>query len=351
MARILILRLSALGDVAMTIPVIHSFATQYPQHEVYVVSRAVWQGLFDTLPSNVHFIAAYLTGRHKGLWGLHALYKELKTLHIDYVADFHRVLRTLCFDFRFRLSGIPVATIDKGHRGKKKLIRRENKVFIQQATSFQRYADVLSRLGFPVTLRFNSIYGTGRGNFAEIEPVTGHKEKQVWIGIAPFAKHAGKVYPLELQEQVVSYFAAQPHVTVFLFGGGTAEQEIFQQWMTKYPTLRSMIGKLNLHMELNLISHLDVMLTMDSGNMHLASLVGTPVVSVWGATHPYAGFMGWHQSDENVVQLDMPCRPCSVFGQIPCYRGDYACLKNITPAQIIAKVEAVCYKKSNSHEK
>ena len=101
------------------------------------------------------------------------------------------------------------------------------------------------------------------------------------------------------------------------------------------------IGKLNMRTELNLMSHLDVMLAMDSGNMHLASLVGTPVVSVWGATHPYAGFMGWGQSEKNAVQISLPCRPCSIFGNKPCIRGDYACLRQITPNQIIEKVESL----------
>lgn len=69
MARILIIRFSALGDVAMTIPVVHSLAVQYPQLEITVLSRAVWQPLFQGLPANVSFIGADLTGKHKGLWG------------------------------------------------------------------------------------------------------------------------------------------------------------------------------------------------------------------------------------------------------------------------------------------
>ena len=91
--------------------------------------------------------------------------------------------------------------------------------------------------------------------------------------------------------------------------------------------------------ELILMSNLDVMVSMDSANMHLASLVGTTVVSVWGATHPYAGFMGWNQKEENAVQVTLPCRPCSIFGNKPCQRGDYACLRQIEPSDIIQKIE------------
>lgn len=341
MANILIIRFSALGDVAMTIPVICSLAKQYPRHRITVLSRTAFQSLFEGLPGNVDFKGCDLAHRHNGFWGLNTLYAELKKMHFDCVADFHGVLRSRYLTWRFRLKGVHTATICKGRDGKRKLTRRANKVMEPQKSSFQRYLDVLEKLGFPVTPDFSSVYPEGKGDFGEIAPITGEKENRKWIGIAPFAKHEGKIYPLDLQEQVVAHFAADPGTRVFLFGGGKAEQEVFEGWTAKYPSVTSMIGKLNMRLELNLMSHLDVMLSMDSGNMHMASLVGTPVVSIWGATHPYAGFMGWKQPMENAVQTELDCRPCSVFGEKPCHRGDYACLRRILPAQVIDKVEAL----------
>ena len=342
MARILLIRFSALGDVAMTVPVVYSLATQYPQHEITVLSRPGFKPLFAQLPANVSFIGADLGGEFKGFAGLNKLFKQLSKQKFDYVADLHDVLRSKYLRFRFKLSGVRTAYIDKGRAGKKKLVRAQNKAFVQQESSFGRYADVLRKLGLPVKLDFISIYGTCPGDIKEIEPIIGSKSaSEKWIGIAPFAKHEGKIYPIELQEKVVAHFAGRADVRVFLFGGGAKEKAVFDLWTNSYPSITSLIGKLNMNQELNLISHLDVMLSMDSGNMHLASLVNTPVVSVWGATHPYAGFMGWHQSVNNAVQLDMPCRPCSVFGQKPCLRGDYACLYQISPQQVIEKIEQV----------
>jgi len=346
MARILVIRFSSLGDVAMTVPVVHSLAVQYPQHEITVLSRAAWQPLFERLPANVSFAGVDFTGRHKGLCGLNRLYSELKAMRFDCIADFHHVLRSKYLCLRFRLAGLPVAFIRKGRAGKKKLVRRRHKVMECQESSFCRYAGVLKALGFPVTVSFTSIYEknstAGRGDFAEIEPITGQKGGRKWIGIAPFAKHEGKIYPLALQEAVVAHFAAHPQAKVFLFGGGKKERAVFDKWTAEYPSVVSLTGKLNLRTELNLMSHLDVMLSMDSANMHLASLVHIPVVSIWGATHPYAGFMGWHQLPANTVQLDMPCRPCSVYGQKPCWReGSYGCLWGIMPQQVIAKIEEV----------
>ena len=149
------------------------------------------------------------------------------------------------------------------------------------------------------------------------------------------------IHSLAVQYPQHEITVLSPAVKVFLFGGGKSEQEVFDSWIAKYPSVVSMIGKLNMRTELNLMSHLDVMLSMDSANMHLASLVNIPVVSVWGATHPYAGFMGWKQLPVNTVQLDLSCRPCSVYGQKPCWRGDYACLRDITPEQVIAKIEGI----------
>ncbi len=342
MARILIMRLSALGDVAMTVPVITSLALQYPQLEITVLSREQFKPLFNEMPSNVTFFGAQFHGAHRGIEGLNRLYAELKTKNFDYIADFHDVLRTKYLRMRFAVTGAGMERIDKERKAKRRLVRREDKVLVNLKSGFRRYADVLERLGFPVLLNFTSIYGQGTGDFSIIEPITGKRPvDEKWIGIAPFAKHKGKVYPIELEEKVVAHFAQRPNTRVFLFGGGIHEKNILDGWVAKYPNLTSMIGKLDMDKELNLISHLDVMLSMDSANMHLASIVNTPVVSVWGATHPYAGFLGWKQLPVNCVQLTMSCRPCSIFGDKPCYRGDYACLYDIRPEQVIQKVEGV----------
>ena len=81
------------------------------------------------------------------------------------------------------------------------------------------------------------------------------------------------------------------------------------------------------------------MISMDSANMHLASLVGTRCVSVWGSTHHFAGFLGYGQSVDDVVEVkDLTCRPCSVFGDKPCYRGDWACLQELDIQKINDKI-------------
>ena len=340
MSKILIMRFSALGDVAMTVPVIYSLATAYPMHEITVLSRKPFEDLFKTLPSNIRFISADLKGKHKGIKGLNILYKKLKAEKYDYVADFHSVLRSHYLRLRFRLDGIHTAVINKGRSEKKKLTQKNNKVFAPLKSSFLRYYDVLEKLGFEFELNFKSIFAKAPVNLDGMVSYSEKKSTERWLGIAPFAKHKGKIYPLELQEKVIEHFANDYRIKVFVFGGGEYEKSIIDGWAHKYPSIVSMVGKLNLDQELAFMSQLDVMYSMDSANMHLASLVDTQVVSLWGATHPYAGFMGWNQCLENAVQIDdLTCRPCSIYGQKPCYRKDYACLNRITPKQIINRIE------------
>ena len=339
MAKVAIIRFSAIGDVAMTIPVIHSLATQHPEHEFLMLSRKILAPLFSYMPANVKFFGIDFSQKeYQGISGLQNLFGQLRKMQIDYVADLHDVLRSRYLRFRFRLSGIPVKVIDKGRVGKRKLVRRYCKVFQKQKSSFERYADVFKDLGFSFRLDFHSLFGKEKGNVSSIQKITGEEKGYQWIGIAPFAKHTGKIYPINLQEEVVAHFSSMPDKKIFLFGGGKNEQNVFEEWASKYPSVVSLAGKITLNEELALMSRLQVMVSMDSANMHLASLVGTPVVSIWGATHPYAGFMGWGQSEKNAVQIGLPCRPCSVYGEKPCFRKDYACLNEIKLQQVIEKI-------------
>ena len=331
MKKLLIIRFSALGDIAMTVPVIHDLAVQYPDLEITMLSREMARPLFERMPENVHFFGADFKRRHSGLYGLNHLMADIHFGDFDPVADFHDVLRSQYLRLNCRLSGQQVAKIDKGRKGKKALTRQKDKVLVQQATSFERYAKVLEQLGFPIKPQFVKL---DYSSFCETQKAP----NETWIGIAPFAKHLAKVYPLEKMEQVIKALGERKNTTVFLFGGGEEEKRQIAELCAKYPNVKAAQSQQGLKGELALMGQLDVMLSMDSANMHLASLVGTRVVSIWGGTHPYAGFLGWNQKPNDCIQLDLPCRPCSVYGNKPCHRGDYACMNGITPSQIIEKL-------------
>lgn len=340
MKHILVIRLSALGDVAMTIPVIYSVARAYPDIKFSVLTQAVAAKLFIYVPANVSVVIADVKGKHAGVSGLWRLFKELRMMNIDAVADLHDVLRSKFISFLFSINGTKTAIIDKGRTEKRKLTSRKHKQFRPLKTSIARYSDVFRQLNLQFEPDFISLYGEKKGDVKLFSEIVSDKD-EFWIGVAPFAKHKGKIYPIEQMEKIIRHFSGKGNCKIFLFGGGVDEIRVFNKWAELYPGIVSMGGKHGFEKELALISHLDVMVTMDSANMHLASLVGVRVVSVWGATHPYAGFLGWGQSYSDALGVDLSCRPCSVFGNKPCFRSDYACMANLSPEIIIRKIEQV----------
>lgn len=344
---VLIIRFSALGDVAMTVPVVYSLAHQYPHVRFTVLSREFARPLFENIAHNVSFMEADVKNEYRGVKGLNALYRRLTAKQFTAIADLHNVLRSEYLRLRFNLDRYKVAHINKHRAGKQQLTSASNKKLVQQPTAFHNYAEVFAKLGYPVSMDFTSIYPPEGADLSTLPGIIGEKGER-WIGIAPFAAHGGKVYPLRLMELVIQQLTERDgHCRIFLFGGGKEETEVFHKWCSLYPQCTSASENLSgLHQELALMSHLDVMLSMDSANMHLASLTGCPVVSIWGATHPYAGFMGWGQNPDNAVQIDLPCRPCSVYGNKPCLRGDFYCLKNISPEQVVERIRIVLQNKA-----
>ncbi|MFW9602832.1 MAG: glycosyltransferase family 9 protein, partial [Prevotella sp.] len=331
-------------DVAMTVPVVYSLACQYPNLRITMLSKPFARPFFENLAPNVGFMAADINNEYHGVRGLNSLYRRLTAKNFTAIADFHSVLRSDYLRMRFNFDHYRVESIDKHRSGKSKLIAENNKELKQQPTSFQNYTDVLEKLGYPVKLEFKSIYPPEGGNLRLLSDKIGEKRPfQQWIGIAPFAAHKGKMYPLPLMKNVIRMLVNKhPSSRIFLFGGGSDEMIQLDAISAESKQIINASRLMNgLQQELILMSHLDVMVSMDSANMHLASLVNTPVVSIWGSTHPFAGFMGWNQSMDRAVQLDMPCRPCSIYGNKPCLRGDWACMHNIKPEVVVEHVERI----------
>lgn len=340
---LLVIRFSAMGDVAMMVPVIASLAAQYPQLHITVLSRPFARTLFNNIAQNVSFMEADVKKEYKGIHGLNALYRRLQAKHFTAVADMHDVLRTKYLRMRFNLDRYRVEHIDKHRKEKQLLCASDNKRLVQLPTSFDNYADVLRRLGYPIEFSFKSIFGNDKGDLSSL-PITIAEKKagERWIGIAPYAAHAGKIYPIDKMDNIIRTLATtHPDWRIFLFGGGSQEEDTtLKTWECDVPQCTFISRQLKgLGQELIVMSHLDLMLSMDSANMHLASLTGVPVISIWGATHPYAGFMGYGQNPDNAIQTSLPCRPCSIYGNKPCMRKDYACLNDIRPETVLEKIQ------------
>ena len=327
--KLLAIRLSALGDICMTLPVIDSFCRAYPDVELTLLTSkpgaAITKAVLH-LP-NLQIVAINKKD-YSGLMGANRLYKEMRAYHFDAIADLHDVLRTKWTALRFRIAGYPVAVIDKGRGDKKKLV--SHKIESQLTSGIERYKKVFTELGFDFEVDY-------QGSEHRLDSTA----KLLSIGIAPFAQHQGKIYPTDKMQEVVKRLVeARPDLHIYLFGG-PEDQAQLQPWADAHPEqVTNVAGKQTFAEDLALMSGLRLMISMDSANMHLASLVGLRCLSIWGATHIHAGFLGYGQQKDDVIDLSLPCRPCSIYGNKACKYGDYRCMNTIAPEEIVKRILA-----------
>ena len=326
-----------MGDVAMTIPVIDSFARNNPDIEITMLSSPKFAPLFENIP-NLKFFPVDTKKEFKGILGIWKLFQTLKKeTKYDSVIDLHDVLRSKMLRTYFRIIGVPVFKIEKGRKEKKELTKEEHKELKPLKSTIQRYEETFIRAGYPIKTSFEGLYKETISLSPTIKNVLGEKREK-WLAIAPFAQHQGKIFPLNKMEELIQHYTRNTSTKIILFGGGKNEQQKLEEWSHNYTNVISIAGKFNLQEELQLLQQCDALLSMDSANMHFASLVKTPVVSIWGATHPFAGFYGYRQDLNDAVQLDLACRPCSIYGNKPCKKGNYPCLNNIDISLIINKL-------------
>jgi ADP-heptose:LPS heptosyltransferase len=328
-----------MGDVAMTVPVLKALTDTYPGLRISLLTRGFFKPIFSPL-GEITVISADLKGQHKGLRGLWRLYRELQPKGFDAVADLHNVLRSNVLKQYFRLGGTPVVQIDKGRKEKRALTALKNKEFKALPSTHMRYASVFEQLGYP--LKPEALRALDRQPLPEaILQLVGPDHKK-WLGIAPFAAYPGKQYPMQLMKQVVEALDKGGRFKIMLFGGRERERELLEEMAAGCTNCLNMAGKISFGDELSLISNLDLMLSMDSGNAHLAANYGIPVVTLWGLTHPFAGFYPFGQDPGNALLSDrdnFPGIPTSVYGnKMP--RGYEHVMESIAPQTVVDKVYA-----------
>ncbi len=332
------MRLSALGDVAMTIPVLYPVCRANPGTRFVMLTKKWPASMFHDRPDNLMVVGIDTKTEYKGLAGLVKLARKLRRQYdIDAVADLHNVIRTRVISLCMRLHGIPVARLDKQRARRKALIKHRDGEPV--TPTIDRYRTVFEQLGLAAPDNFTRLYD---GKEQPSSPMVPDKRPgQRWIAVSPFSAHEGKVYPLELMKQVIHELAARENYQIFLLGGGKEEKIALRKIVRDNQHVISMAEiKHGFIDEYALLAKCDLMLTMDSANMHLASLMGLKTVTIWGATAPQCGFQGYGKTGDNDVQLDMECRPCSIYGERECRLGNYQCLSNIPPKRVVSQVLA-----------
>jgi len=333
--KVLILRFSSFGDVAIMVPVLRALSKKFPDVEFNLASRPKMAPLFEEF-TNINFISLDIENDYKGLNGIFKLFKILKKLKPTHVADLHFVIRTRLISLLFKILGYKVRSIDKGRRQKKSLTRSKNKYFEPLTPTIFRYSKVFSKLGFSVDITKNKL--SYNNYLPEKLKEIFYLDKTKWIGIAPFASFEGKTYPLDLMQQVIVFL--QKDYKIFLLGAGKKEEDLLDVWSKAYLNCWNASKELDFKEQLMTLPFLDVMISMDSLNGHLASNAGIPVITIWGQTHPYAGFAPFGQPEENSICSDRvkyPGIPTSIYGkEIP--KGYENVFRTISPKVVIEKV-------------
>ena len=335
---VLVMRLSALGDVAMTIPVLYPVCRANPGIRFVMLTKGWPASMFHDRPDNLMVVGIDVNKEYKGLLGLIRLASSLRRQYdIDAVADLHSVMRTWVIGAWLKLCGIPVVRLDKQRGRRKALVSHKSSEPV--TPTIDRYRQVFQQLGIEAPDNFTRLFD---GKPLPVSPIVLEKEPgQRWIAISPFSAHEGKVYPLKLMEDVIAQLSKRDNYWIFLMGGGKTEKIALRGIARKNERVISMAEiKHGFTDEYALLSKCDVMLTMDSANMHLASLVGLKSITIWGATAPACGFLGYGQDASIDIQLDLECRPCSIYGERECRFGDYRCLTGIKPDLVVERVIA-----------
>ncbi len=346
MAKTLIVRYAQIGDVLIAVPVIYSLAKQYPEDEFTVLTNTKFSGIFRQMPSNVKLYPMIYRRKKIALRGLIYLFERYTLLlKLFFSKKYDRVALLQDGTFEDQLQCLlsirksRVVRIDlKEFLSKEKLKQQD---FLQTPPLHKLYAETLSQLGYlSIENEFDASWykDQSRQNILLNNNQMSVSAKRV--GIAPFSRLKLKVYPLEKIEEIIRYFHSRPDVELLIFGGGEEEKLKTEEWKKRYPRIQSVIGKMTFDEEMLVVASCRVLLTMDSANLHLASLVGTPAVSIWGPSHPRLGYYPYNQDEDNAIQKEIACRPCSFWGENPCINEQKCECMNIDPQVIVQKIES-----------
>ena len=332
---ILVLRFSAIGDVALSLPVLRGLLQINPELKITLVTQPMFLAFFRDIDRLKLFPADFKT-RYRGFAGLLRFYWQLShSGDYDYVIDLHAVIRSYIISYLFQLKGKHVYRIDKGRSEKRDLI--SGNIFHPLKHTTQRYLDVFRNLPVKTWIPVDAFFNYEKTYINKIAERYSKTADEKWIGIAPFARHLLKSWPLGNMKSLMQMIQNKYKVRFFIFGGGARELEAIDTMINEFPGSVNAAKELDFNEELDLMKLLDIMISMDSANTHMASLAGVKTVTIWGATHPYAGFGAYHTNNALNIQIskeELDCRPCTVFGKGSCRRHDLACLHWLTPEKV-----------------
>jgi ADP-heptose:LPS heptosyltransferase len=307
MQHILVLRFSAMGDVALVLPVLKRLIQLNPDVNFSIATQPRFCFLFDGL-DRCTSLPINLQKEYSGIGGLLRLKKHLSFKKFDFVIDLHDVLRTKFLKFLFKGQS-KIITYDKGRNEKNKHLHQKSGPLLPHTT--QRYLDAFAKIGLQTDNKFE--YPCWQPNQIDrcVAAAFFDQQRSVRnIGLATL--------PTQKIVELLSIYKGRKGNRIFIFAG-PEHQTIVQELLVQFADLVIDTNTLSLAAQLSLMTNLDQMIAVDSANMHFAALQGLPIVSLWGATTPEFGFGPLPSAAHQVIEYkNLGCRPCSVYGKKAC---------------------------------
>lgn len=334
---ILVIRLGTLPNAAMCVHALRGLVRDFPLLKITVLTHSRYKPLFRGV-EGLEFLfddeACYV-----GFAGRFRLWRQICRLRVDAIADLSVTPLSRLLSFSFTPWRRKVGRLENVRLEGKALTRKYRKVMVQLTPLASRSRDLFGSLGLP----FCMPAPVRRKRLATLPPVAeilAGEKRGNWVGVALLSNHNGTCYPIPHAARLVELLASR-YSKVFVFGSGEYQRQFAEGMQELYPSVVSVAGRVSLSEEMDIISVLDAVVSVDVEVLRLASLVGTPAVSLWGATHPFLESSGYGQNPENVIQKKMPCRPCSTNGRRRCLFGNYECMWSITPEEVFKRVKSV----------
>ena len=343
--KILIIRFSSMGDIVLTFPVVEALKEEYPDSEIFFLCKKRYKSLLLDHPRIDRVIELDTQGVHKGINGLTRLIKELKPLQLDVILDLHSNLRSFIIRNLVRVK----TKVKYNKRWWARFFMVYFKPFkIKSKHTLDCYIQSLQKLGIKskakiLTFHLNENDKVWADRFLS---ENGWNGERILLGVAPGARWGTKEWDKEKFARAVEMLSGRFAMDVVLFGDKNGENTI--TWINQELSKKRESGKsrgiiqaidLPFNHVAGILRMCDVLVTNDSGLMHLASFLKVPVVAIFGPTHPKLGFSPLGQ-DSLVVTVNEKCSPCSLHGKRECHRKERFCMDRISPEEVAEKVFA-----------
>ena len=332
---ILVIRLSSLGDILLTTPILRVLREHCPAAQIDFLTKAAYQDVLRTNPCVDRLLLL------EPQQGLRETLGRLRQTRYDILVDLHRTLRS-----RLLYHGL---LAQRKLTYTKRTIRRALLVHLGWNTLQamipvpELYMAPLRCLGMTMSLpplEMHLATESQEAMQAYLQQELPESRRRPLLAVAPGARWSTKRWPVE-RFAVVAQTLAQAQQAAVVVLGSAEDSQLAQKLCQQLsvPVLNS-TGKLSLMHTAALLQQCHLLLSNDSGLMHMAAALRVPVVAIFGPTVQEFGFYPFKASAE-VVSAVLACRPCSTKGSMRCPRGHHQCMQQVTVADVLAAASKI----------